>query len=160
MSRIYRRHVVCASFLLVFALIATGCQDALTTQPSAIAQPPRSLPTPDNVQTIVVGQVVEGMLTGADTLCSRNFFEPCRLFTLTAPRTGTLIVTLTWDPEYCDCLLFLHLNGADLPGRFNPFSSVIGRVSVLGGQSYRIGAGFAVIGSLPLSGFSLTTAME
>ena len=97
-----------AAFVLALGLGMTGCGDgrvplptAPTTRPEAPLPPPTGTPRTFS-QRIEVGDIVEGVLTAHDPLCDPGWPYRCRYYGLTVPSTGTLLVTIAWNPEISD----------------------------------------------------------
>ena len=113
--------------VILFVVLSSACG---STDPARPANPttPAIVTTPANPVTpavIRVGQEVVGKLVAHDT---NNVYE------LTAPADGTLVARLRWDSK--DGRLELNLAGSQF-GAENGMP-IIGRLSVVAGQTYRI----------------------
>ena len=110
---------------------------------------PRPLPppTPSQIQTtmISVGDVIQASIGPDDPICDPAHWDaqaPCKLFLLTAPRSGTLHVILTAPPlppassfDFIDILLF---DGPSYTGAPLEYSTRSVSAPVVEGRTYAI----------------------
>jgi hypothetical protein len=152
------------------ALILAACAIGLTlaacdsrelpAQPTP-TQPPVTPPRGAVVRALSVGEVVEDSVSWNDPSCTSSSGRiTCRWFSVTAPRDGTLVARVSWDVYYWDTLLQLRVGDTVIPSVACGYSPIVGRSSVVAGRTYHLGVGLCAAGSLPVSGFTLTTEME
>ena len=55
-----------------------------------------------SIDLIDLGDVVSSRVTADDPLCSPGLSYRCRYYRLTAPSSGVLTVTMTWNPQIAD----------------------------------------------------------
>ena len=129
------------ALLIVLAGLSSGCDNfaLFVSAPLPDTGLPPTAPPP---RSILLGEFVNG-----------TFLVPEVSFNLRAPRSGTLFIRITWDRR----------NGEiDLAFLSTVFSitshdaSVIGRLTVVQGQSYRI----TVVGDHGPIPFTLSTSFE
>lgn len=142
------------AIVLCAVLVAScgGGADRIPTSPSAVLPPPPPAvpaPAPVFVREIVVGERVTGQYQGGE-----------QLFTITAPRTGLLTVTLAWDPWYLGTLLKLRLGRREfLPAR-PEYTPITGLLEITQGVRYDILVGLAGADWIPDDPFVITTAFQ
>jgi hypothetical protein len=136
--------VLCAAAIMMTACDSTRERPRINpAQPTTLEPqtPPPALesllvrdapPTP-----IALGHIVGDEITTSDPACTIVFNRwpvPCRHFLMTAPASGTLVVTLTWDVEETDMILMLRIGETDFwnPGR--PYSPHVARVKIGAGE--------------------------
>lgn len=153
--------------LCVSILIAC---DGGPTRPSGVGRPepvlappaPTPFPAPTSIPT-AIGQTVQGRLDGQGCGSSRACSVPwLAAFEITATTTGTLVVRLQWHEMYWDTYLRLGFRSGDdrettFPGSGSP---IVADIAVVAGQSYTLLLGFSAVGTLPVTDFTLTTAMR
>ena len=88
--------------------------------------PPPTLP-PAPVRAITVGEEVTATYVGADLA-----------FDLTAPASGTLVATLSWDAWGTDSLLELVIGGIRFRSTEPEFSPIVGRALVTAGTRHSL----------------------
>jgi hypothetical protein len=113
------------------------------------------------VREIQLNEVVEEDIerAGIECMTRQGFTVPCRQYQLTAPAAGTLLVTLSWDPDYTGMALLLKIDEEQFGRGGPPWSPVAARVKVVAGRTYRLVVGLG--GSDLLWGpFQLTTTLE
>ena len=108
----------------------SGGRDLRTPAGPSVAQPtpPPSLPPPQGGRQITVGEEFTDTLIGHGT---------ARLYQLTAPSDGTLIVRLSWEPHRG--LLELEVadrSFASSPPDWSP--PIVGELSVTAGRTYSV----------------------
>ena len=143
--------------LLVSLLVcATACEHGrdlpvIPTQPTVpvTSPPPPAPPAPTSPRIIMVGEEVKTTFTGS-----------VLAFDLTAPRAGTLIATVTWDPWYNESLLVLSVQGTDFKPAPPAWSPVSGKLQVVAGETYRLEIKPGGTGWWYNDAFVLTTSME
>jgi len=111
--------------------------------------PPAPPPPPVVVRSITLGEVVNDRTKGDE-----------RHFMLTAPSAGTLITTLTWDPDWTSTLLKLRVKDVESTGLCCPWSPVVGRSPAARGEQILIVVSVGGSDWIPDDPFVLTTAME
>jgi hypothetical protein len=103
----------------------------------------------------MVGERVEGVFGDGQT---NHPLE--QQFSVTVPNSGTLEVSLSWDPDENGTLLKLTLEdrvyGPSGPG----WSPIVGRLRVEAGKRYLIVVGLAGADWLPKDPFVLTSILE
>jgi hypothetical protein len=114
------------------------------------------------VREIAVGEEVLGDIGGATATCTTTGTWPvaCVYYTLTAPATGTLKATLTWDVYRTSVLLILRLEETDFRPVPPSWSPVEGRMPVIAGARYRLYVGLGGADGDPVGPFVLKTAIE
>jgi hypothetical protein len=160
----YARAVVCAAWMVSML----GChgdteQLRLPTQPSPVPVAPAPAPTPTpTVREIAVGEEVRDDIGDARIPCTASgpWPVPCLYYAVTAPTSGTLKATVTWDPVQTSVLLLLRLEKTDFPPAGPGWSPVVGRIPVVAGHRYRLEVGMAGADWEPVGPFVLTTAVE
>jgi hypothetical protein len=162
----YARAVLCMGWMLPM-LGCHGDNEPVSfpgpTQPSPVPAAPAPAPTPTpTVRDIAVGEEVRDDIGGASIPCTttNSWPVPCLYYTLTAPTTGTLKATLTWDPIQTSVLLLLRLEETDFPPAGPGWSPVVGRMPVVAGHRYRLEVGMAGADWEPVGPFVLTTVVE
>jgi hypothetical protein len=148
--------------LLLLALLPV--LHACGESPVAPSPLPPALPPPPVVQApppivavvrdVTLGERVEGVFGDGQTIG-----PPEHHFYLTAPRDGTLEVTLEWDPNYVGTLLMLRLENQSFPPTPAGWSPVVGRLAVQAGGRYLIAVALAGADWLPEDPFVLTTSL-
>jgi hypothetical protein len=128
--------------LICLALVATACgRDGAQPAPSSIPSPvapvdttPAPSPAPPSAARINVGEEVKDALTSHGT---------SRLFEVTAPSEGTLVVQVSWNAS--QGLLALSLQDAPFTGPFwdtdvrsDAPGHVIAKVHVVAGRTFRV----------------------
>jgi hypothetical protein len=111
------------------------------------------------VREIQLNEVVEEDIerAGSECITRLGFKVPCREFQFTAPAAGTLLATLSWNPDSTGMSLLLTIDEQFTRGALQ--SPVEARVQVVAGKTYRLTVG--VIGDSEWWGpFRLTTSME
>jgi len=155
----------------VAAVIAVACGGngdgfhlpARPTPPVSEAPPPPVVVTqPTDVRAIAVGEVVTEDINIAHQTCATNgpWPIPCRFYELTAPATGTLVATVTWDPVATDNLLLLKMEQTVIQPAPPAWSPVMGRLAVVSGHNYSLAVGLAGTGSDAGGPYTLTTKIE
>jgi hypothetical protein len=141
--------------IVVFTVLTASCRggsDSIPTSPSTVVAPPRPsvpVPTPVFVREVAIGERVAGRYQGGELL-----------FTLTAPRTGMLTVSLSWDPWYLGTLLKLRVSNREfLPAR-PEYTPITALVEVTQGRRYDIVVGLAGADWIPDDPFVITTALQ
>lgn len=161
---------LCAAALAMQACDNTDVRrQSSPTQPTGLIVEVRTPPPPlqsfirDVEPTaIALGQDVEDKISLTDPPCTiahNRFLISCRNFLVTAPAAGTLVVTVTWDPNATDMILLIRMGDKDLKADAPPWSPLVARMKVAAGQSYRVAVGLAGTG-LDGGPFVLTTRME
>ena len=123
---------------------------------------PRPIDPPEP-QQVTVGQVVEDRVTDAGPTCALEGYpygSPCRRYTLTVPKRGTLVAEVRWDPSHTGTLLVLKLDEVAFDPAPPSWSPVVGRVPVTARQQVLL---TVVVGGsdwFPDDPFTLTTAVE
>jgi hypothetical protein len=137
------RQPASALLVLVLAGASSSC-DGFTLFVSTAPLPgSRTSPTaPLPPRPIVLGDVVHG-----------TFIVPKICFDLHAPRSGTLFIRIAWDRRHGD--LDLAFLSTALSTDTSHEASIIGTLTVVRGQSYRI----TVVGDHGPVPFTLTTSM-
>jgi hypothetical protein len=149
-----------ALFILALAFISACNQDSRLPPPGPAPIPPAApppapappAPTPPAPVTpvrIVVGETV-----------SARFVGQSLTYELTAPRDGTLVANLTWDPWWNESLLVLHLEETVFKPVPSQWSPVIGKLSVAAGRTYRLVVGPGGTGWWYDDPFVLVTFLE
>ena len=145
--------------LLVLVAACNGSSPTLAPTSTPVAQPPVTPSPPpstvESVRDVTLGERVEGIFGDGRTIRpgEHHFF-------LTAPSTGTLEVSLQWDPDELGTLLMLKLEDRVFnPSRPN-WSPVVGRLSVEAGKRYLIAVGLAGADWLPQDPFVVTTRLD
>jgi hypothetical protein len=141
--------------LLCLLILASACGGGgtLPAAPSPVTSPNPTIPSPAPAapQVISVGKEVKDSLTSHGT---------DRLFELTAPSDGTLVVRVGWDPRQGRLQLEIaDRQFANFPDNSSP---IVGELSVVAGGKYRvrIADGAAWDYDNLFLPFVLTTSME
>jgi hypothetical protein len=121
-------------------------------QPPPVVQAPP--PMVAVVRDVMLGERVEGVFGDGETITPHEHH-----FYLTAPRDGTLEVTLEWDPNYVGTLLMLRLENQSFRPTPAGWSPVVGRLAVQAGGKYLIAVALAGADWLPKDPFVLTTSL-
>jgi hypothetical protein len=134
--------------LLCLFLIGSAC-DSVPGHPSTVLSSGTSLLSPPSqpAKTIVIGEVIEDTLT---------FNGDKKAFTVVAPSDGTLVATVTWNPNDGRVELWLDGRGFQAP------SPLVEAVPAAAGQTYRVMVADSAAwdyGGLFLP-FGLTTSMS
>ena len=130
----------------VACLLLAGCVKGaevrrLPMAPSPIADPsvPPASPPAITVHEMAVGDTLEGRYTYCFpigiTWCTHTDDELHYVFT--APRDGTVVVTLTWDSPV-GAIFRLTLDSAVVPPRPGIWSPLTGELRVIAGSRYTI----------------------
>lgn len=146
--------------LLVALLGASGCDAEPTrrfpapTGPTPVFVPPPPPlspppPPPSVVRSITLGEAVNDRTAGEE-----------RHFMLTAPSGGTMVTTLTWDPDWNGTLLKLRIKDVEFTPTCCTWSPVVGRSQVARGEQVLIIVSVGGSDWFPDDPFVLTTAME
>lgn len=148
------------TMLLVF--LAAACSDhTIPTAPttSTPAQPYTPPPPPPpvvvSVRDVTLGERVEDRFGDATSIRpgEHHFF-------VTMPNSGTLAVSLSWDPFELGTLLMLKLEDREFRPSGPSWSPVIGRLRVEAGKRYLIAVALAGADWIPDDPFVLTTVLE
>jgi hypothetical protein len=107
-----------------------------------------------SVREISVGERVEAVIGDGRTIHPGGL-----VFSLTPPRSGTLVVSLTWDPWKVGTLLKLTINGTEYRPQAPPYSPVVTHLPIESGKLYLIVVGIAGADWLPEDNFTLTTSL-
>jgi hypothetical protein len=161
-----RAPVALGGVVCLASSLALGC-DAHTdrrfwrfvapTIPSSQPAPvPAPLPPP---QAITLGEVVSGWMRYTDPSCDAPSTQPeaCRQFALASPRSGTLVVQLSWDPHLTGTLLLDHVA---FKIKHPPWAPVVGYLPVAAGQHILLSVILDGSDWYPDDPFTLTTALE
>lgn len=148
---------VLTGLLVVILVCGGGCnrsdQGGLPLlRPSPVfapAPPPEPPPPPPPVRVIALGEEVTATYAGADVA-----------FELTAPASGTLVATLSWDAWGTDSLLELVIDGIRFRFTEPDFSPIVGRASVTAGTRSSLVVELAGTGMEVDVPFVLKTWME
>jgi hypothetical protein len=144
---------------LFLLLVTTACSDSsLPASPTPVKTPiPTITPTPILVvvRDVAVGERVEGVY-GDGSLNPKWEYD----YFVTAPRDGTLTVTLTWDVILNGTLLTLKLGESTTEPVGPQWSPIVGRLAVTSGGRYLIGVGYGGSDWLPKDPYVITTALE
>jgi hypothetical protein len=148
---------------LLHPLLVAACSQSSPSPWPLPTRVPKATPvaTPETTPVVVsgrevsLGERIEGVFgDGVD------IHPPDQYFFLTAPRTGTLTATLSWDPLLTGSLLKLVVDdrvGSPAPQGWSP---VVLRVPVTVAARYRMAVGLAGADWLPKDPFVLTTSLE
>ena len=147
--------------LLILAVVPllNACGGSSPIAPSPLPQtPPPVVQTPPpavfSVRDVSLGERIEGVFGDGQTIR-----PPEHHFYLTAPRTGTLEVTLEWDPNYVGTLLMLRLENQSFSPSRPGWSPVVGRLPVQAGTRYLMVVALAGADWLPEDPFVVTTSL-
>lgn len=113
--------------LLCLLVLASACAEGSDNPPTAPPPAPqsRTAPSPAPVRQISIGEEVEDTLT---------FHGDQRVYELTAPLDGTLVVRVSWERSQG----VLELMLADRWLYSSTAEGIIGRLVVVAGQQYRV----------------------
>jgi hypothetical protein len=139
---------------VLISLSVTACREVPTPPQLLIPQSPTSPseplpPPPPLVREITVGEKVED-----------RFWKPEHRFALTAPRSGTLTISLSWNPYELGTLLKINVEGQEFLPRPPDWSPVVGKLRVEAGNRYEVIVGLAGADWIPNDPFVLTTSLE
>jgi hypothetical protein len=147
---------------LPLLLLTTACGgESPLPQPSSVPPTPQTTPLPPEppffgpVRNVSVGETVEGLYGDGVTIDPGEY-----RFYVTAPRSGTLTATLSWDPLFLGTLLKLTLAGQVAVPVGPNWSPLVAQVSVDGGQRYLIVVSMYGADWLPKDRFVLTTRLD
>jgi hypothetical protein len=144
--------------VLLLVTFAAACRGdpILAPAPSSTPQQytPPSPPTVSSVRDVMVGERVEDVFGDGLTIHpgEHHFF-------VTAPSSGTLVVTLSWNPLELGTLLMLKLDDRVYMPTRPGWSPVVGRLRVEAGKRYLIAVGLAGADWLPQDPFVLTSVL-
>jgi hypothetical protein len=126
------------------------------------APTPTIVEHPSDVRAITAGEVVTEDIKIANQTCAvtGRWPVPCRFYELTAPASGTLVATLTWDPVATDNILMLKIDDTEFRPQASPWSPVTARVPVVSGQRYSLAVGLVGTGEAGEGPYTLTTKIE
>jgi hypothetical protein len=116
---------------------------------------PPSPPVVASVRDVMLGERVEGVFGDGLTLRpgEHHFF-------LTVPNSGTLEVSLSWNPDRLGTLLMLRLEDRVFMPSRPEWSPVVGRLPVEAGRRYLIVVGYAGADWVPEDPFVVTSRLE
>ena len=149
------------ALLLIVALAAACSRDAIpapapSPTPPAAPQPPPPTQSPvASVRDVMVGERVEGIFGDGRTIHpgEHHFF-------VTVPSSGTLAVSLSWNPLELGTLLMLKMEDQAVRPSGPLWSPVVGRLRVEAGRRYLVAVGLAGADWLPQDPFVLTSVLE
>jgi hypothetical protein len=81
-------------------------------------------------------------------------------YDLTVPSSGTLVARLTWDPLLTDSFLMLTIGSTDFRAAEPDWSPIVGRISAVAGETYRLTISRGGTGHYYDDPFVLTTSLE
>jgi hypothetical protein len=146
--------------VLVLLLSTIACTDPPVPGPATPTPvPPAQLvvpPRPDPVvRDLMLGERVEGVIGDGRTIrpAEHHFF-------MTVPKSGTLDLSLRWNPDELGTLLQLKVGDRVFPPSRPDWSPVVGRVPVEAGERYLIVVAVAGADWLPEDRFVLTSRLE
>lgn len=135
------------AILLTTLLSQVGCDHgsthsfqlpAPTTTPTGIPVP-ASPPVP---QEITIGQTLTGDGRFSASCTTVNGWPvPCSYYEFTAPANGSVIATLSWDPNATGNILLLRLEDTNFLAQPPAWSPIHGRLTVVAGQRYQLQVG-------------------
>jgi hypothetical protein len=86
--------------------------------------------------------------------------EAGRTYSFTAPRTGTLVLEVSYDAFRWDAMLEIQVGTVVTRRMDSPWSPVVARIAVTSGQTYDVTVGIWAAGGPPWVEYKLKVSLE